>query len=273
MKIKYICLFVVLNIFTISYGQQKLVILHTNDTHSRIEPLPITDKDFPHMGGVVNRKAVIDSIRRIEKYVLLVDAGDFVQGTPYFNMFHGRVEAGAMNIMKYDVGTLGNHEFDYGLDTMKMIVEKLDYPIVSCNYDFSETVLKGLIEPYAILKKGNLKIGVIGIGVDPTGLTPKSKYAGMVFKPAEETVNYYAAILKEKKKCDIVICVSHLGINGDRVLAESSRNIDAILGGHSHTFMEKPEIRKNLDGKDIMLFQAGKNGAFIGKTELTIEKQ
>jgi len=272
MKAKSICLFILLGIFTSLYGQQKLVILHTNDTHSRIEPLPETDKSYPLMGGVINREGVIDSIRKVEKNVILIDAGDFVQGTPYFNMFHGRVEAEAMNIMKYDVGTIGNHEFDYGLDTMKMIFETLKYPIVNCNYDFSETVLKDMIKPYIILKRDGIKIGIIGAGIDPDGLIQKDKYEGMIYNPAIDCVNHYAAILKKREKCDVIICLSHIGINDDRLLAQSSRYVDAIIGGHSHTFMKQPDILKNRDNKDILVYQVGKNGAFIGRTELILEK-
>ena len=273
MKLKYIFLLVSLSIFTLSYGQKRLVILHTNDTHSRIEPMPATDRTFPSMGGVINRKAVIDSVREVEKNILLIDAGDFVQGTPYFNMFHGRVETGAMNIMKYDVGTIGNHEFDYGLDTMKMMIERLKYPIVNCNYDFSATVLKDLVKPYIILKRNGIKIGILGVGVDPEGLIQKDKYEGMKFRPVIESVNRYAKTLKEEKKCDIIICVSHIGIQDDKILAESSRYINVIIGGHSHTIMDEPVIKKNLDGKDILIYQVGKNGAYIGKTVLALQEQ
>lgn len=274
MRLKNSCLFVILlSLLGSAYGQKKLVILHTNDTHSRIEAMPATDKTYPSMGGVINRESIIDSIRRAEKNVLLIDAGDFVQGTPYFNMFHGRVEAGAMNILKYDVGTIGNHEFDYGLDTMKMIFESLKYPIVNCNYDFSATVLKDMIKPYVIINRNDLKIGILGVGVNPEGLIQKDKYEGMVFNPIEESVNHYATILKKQKKCDVIICLSHIGINDDRALAQSSRYIDVIIGGHSHTFMKQPEIKKNRDNKDVLVYQVGKNGVFVGKTELILEKQ
>jgi len=225
------------------------------------------------MGGVINRKSVIDSVRRVEKNVILIDAGDFVQGTPYFNMFHGRVETGAMNIMKYDVGTIGNHEFDYGLDTMKMIIERLKYPIVNCNYDFSATVLKNLIKPYIILKRNGIKIGILGVGVDPEGLIQKDKYDGMRFNPVNESVNKYARILKDEKKCDVIICVSHIGIKDDKVLAENSKFVNVIIGGHSHTFMDEPEIIKNKDGKNVLVYQVGKNGSYIGKTVLALQEQ
>lgn len=274
MKSKNILLYILISLsFTLAvHAQKKLVILHTNDTHSRIEALPETDKKYPNTAGVVARKAFIDEVRKNNKDVLLFDVGDFVQGTPYFNLYHGRVEAAAMDLMKYDAGTLGNHEFDYGLDTLKMIIQKLNYPIVSCNYDFSNTVLKDIVKPYTILKKDGLKIGVIGIGADPEGLIQKDRYTGMIYKPIVETVNYYADILKNKDKCDLVICLSHTGYSNDLILAEKSKDVDLILGGHSHTYMEKPEFRKNLNGKEIMIFQVGKNGSFVGEINIELEK-
>jgi 5'-nucleotidase len=257
---------------------KKLVILHTNDTHSRIEALPATEKQYANRGGVVNRKALVDSIRAVEKNVLLIDAGDFVQGTPYFNLFKGRVETGAMNLLKYDVGTLGNHEFDYGLDTLKNIIRSLRFPIVCCNYDFSKTPLKGMVKPYLILKRFGLKIGIVGVGPNPEGLIQESKYDGMVFKPVIPSVNEYADKLRADEKCDLIICISHIGYTSpeeepnDRTLAGSSGNIDLIIGGHSHTCMEQPDIRKNKDGKDVLIFQVGKSGAFVSKIDVELGK-
>lgn len=272
MKLRNILLFSFLFIGLMVGAQKKIVILGTNDTHSRIEPIPENDRNYGGMGGVVAREAFIDGIRKQNQNVLLFDAGDFVQGTPYFNLFHGRVEAQAMNLMKYDAGTLGNHEFDYGLDTLKMIVKKLNFPILNCNYDFSETVLKDDIKPYVILKRFGLKIGVLGVGVDPEGLIQKNKYEGMLFKPAISSVNFYAKILKDSKKCDLVVCLSHLGYNDDIKLAEQSKNVDIIIGGHSHTYMEKPDMRTNLDGKEVLIFQTGKSGAYVNKIEVELDK-
>lgn len=272
MKLRNILLFSLLFIGLMVNAQKKIVILGTNDTHSRIEPIPENDKSYGGMGGVVAREAFIEEIRKQNNNVLLFDAGDFVQGTPYFNLFHGRVEAQAMNLMKYDAGTLGNHEFDYGLDTLKMIVKKLNFPILNCNYDFSNTVLKDDIKPYIILKRFGLKIGVLGVGVDPEGLVQKNKYEGMEFKPAISSVNFYAKILKDSKKCDLVVCLSHLGYNDDIKLAEQSKNVDIIIGGHSHTYMEKPDMRTNLDGKEVLIFQTGKSGAYVNKIEVELDK-
>lgn len=272
MRLKNIFLLSLLSVGLMVNAQKKIVILGTNDTHSRIEPIPDNDKNYGGMGGVVAREVFIEEVRKQNPNVLLFDAGDFVQGTPYFNLFHGRVEAQAMNLMKYDAGTLGNHEFDYGLDTLKMIINKLDFPILNCNYDFSKTVLKTDIKPYIILKRFGLKIGVLAVGVDPEGLVQKNKYEGMEFKPIISSVNFYAKILKESKKCDLIICLSHIGYNDDIKLAEESKNVDIIIGGHSHTYMEEPDIRKNLDGKDILIFQTGKSGAYVNKIEVELDK-
>ncbi len=272
MKQKYISVLLVLCLsFSVS-AQKKLVILHTNDTHSHLEPLPMSDRNNPGQGGVVNRKAIIDSVRSVEQNVLLIDAGDFVQGTPYFNMFKGRAEVDAMNLMQYDVTVIGNHEFDYGLDTMKMIFERLSFPILCCNYDFSRTVLKDIVKPYIILNRFGLKIGIIGVGVDPEGLVQKDKYAGMTFSPIIESVNQYAELLKKKEKCDFIICVSHAGYGTDQIIAGKSEYLDIIIGGHSHTFMKEPNMRKNLLGKDVMVYQTGRYGVNIGKIEVELGK-
>lgn len=250
--------------------QKKIVILHTNDTHSQIEPLPANDRSNPSMGGILNRFAKIDSIRNIYEHVLLLDAGDIVQGTPYYNVFNGRAEIEAMNQLGYDVGTIGNHEFDKGLDTLAMMYKKAKFPIVCCNYDFSNTPLKNLVKPYVIIKRNGLKIGIFGIGVQPEGLIQKDKYEGMVYLPDVEAANKYAHLLKEEKKCDLVICLTHIGYKNDLKLVEQTRNIDLLIGGHSHTFLEKETRPMNMDGKEVPVAQVGKSGVFLGMFEITI---
>ncbi|MBP1617475.1 MAG: UshA like [Bacteroidetes bacterium] len=257
---------------------KKVVIIHTNDTHSRIEPLPNNGNPNPNTAGVVRRATYIDQVRKENKNVLLLDAGDFVQGTPYFNLFKGEVEIGAMNRMKYDAGTLGNHEFDYGLDVLAQIVKKANYPIVNCNYDFSNTPLRGLVKPYVILKKFGMKIGVLGVGVNPEGLVQSENYKGMVFNPIISSVNKYSEILKNQEKCDLVICLSHIGFESygnaanDQELAKNSKFIDIIIGGHSHTYLEKPVVFKNVDGKDVLVYQMGKNGSFVGRIDAEMQE-
>lgn len=252
-----------------AWSQDKLIILHTNDTHSRIEAMPSTDKQYPLRGGVVNRKAIIDSIRQINE-VLLLDAGDIVQGTPYFNLFDGKTEAECLNNMGYEVGTIGNHEFDNGVESLNFIVSNLKYPIVCCNYDFTGTKLESKIKPYVIIKKKGLKIGVIGVGANPDGLIAKDKFAPVKYLPAIETVNKYAQQIR--KKCDLIIALTHIGFTDDKELAAQSEDIDLVIGGHSHTFLEVPEKVKNKNGKEILVTQVGKNGVSIGKIEINIQK-
>ncbi len=245
--------------------------MHTNDTHSRIEPLPQTDRTNPDKGGVVRRASYIDQVRAENKQVLLFDAGDFLQGTPYFNLFKGEVEVKAMNLMHYDAATLGNHEFDYGLEVLQKVVGLAHFPIISSNYDFSETSLSGMVRPYLILKKGKLRIGVIGINIQPKGLIATDNYKGMKYLDPEETANKLAEQLRREQKCDLVVCLSHLGYGADLRLAESSRNIDLIIGGHSHTYLQEPVERMNRDNKPVLIYQTSGRGATVGRMDITME--
>lgn len=254
------------------FSQKKITILHTNDTHSRIEPLPETDKYAPNKGGVLRRAALIDQIRQENKNVLLFDAGDFVQGTPYYNLFKGEVETKAMNLMKYDAATLGNHEFDYGLEGIRDILKWAEFPIVSSNYDFSNTILKDMLEQYIIITKDDVKIGVIGLNVKPQGLIATANYPEMEFSDPLEVGNKLAKMLKEDHKCDMVVCLSHLGYTADKKLAEKSSNIDIIIGGHSHTYMKDPDIIKNAENEDILIYQTQGRGVFVGKIDIELQK-
>lgn len=253
------------------FSQKKITILHTNDTHSRIEPLPQTDRYSPNKGGVLRRANFIDIVRKENKNVLLFDAGDYVQGTPYYNLFRGEVETRAMNMMKYDAGTLGNHEFDYGLEGIKELLEWAEFPIISTNYDFSETELTKLPIPYTIIKKDGVNIGVIGLNVQPLGLIATSNYTGMKYLDPLETGNLWATKLKEEHNCDIVVCLSHLGYVSDKKLAEESKNIDIIIGGHSHTFMQEPDIIKDADNKDVLIYQTQGRGVYVGRIDIELE--
>lgn len=253
-------------------AQTKITILHTNDTHSRIEPIPEGDKTAPNMGGVLRRAKYIEQVRSENKNVILLDAGDYVQGTPYYNLFKGKVETEAMNLMKYDVVTLGNHEFDYGLDGMKQLVEWAEFPIVSSNYDFSATPLKDKFKPYVVLVRDGVKIGVIGVNVEPKGLIATDNYKGMIFNDPIETVNHYAQILKKKEKCDLIIALSHLGYVSDKKLATESANIDIIIGGHSHTYMKEPDLVKNKTNKDVLIYQTAGRGIYVGRIDVELDK-
>lgn len=254
------------------FGQKKITILHTNDTHSRIEPIPETDKNAPDKGGALRRAKYIEQVRQENKNVILIDAGDFLQGTPYYNLFEGKVETEVMNMMKYDVATLGNHEFDYGLEGLKKVVDWAKFPIISSNYDFSGTPLKDVFDPYLILKRDGVKIGIIGVNVQPKGLIATDNYAGMIFLDPIETVNHYAQKLKTIDRCDLIIVLSHLGYTSDKKLAEASQNVDMIIGGHSHTYMKEPDRIKNAANKDVMVYQTSGRGVYVGRIDVELEK-
>jgi len=272
MKSTLLIITLILSITFSAYAQKSIVILHTNDTHSRIEPLPETDRYAAGKGGVERRINYIEQMRKEHDNVLLLDAGDFLQGTPYFNLFKGEVEVEAMNMMGYDAVTLGNHEFDYGLEILEKVVRAATFPILSSNYDFSETALSGLIKPWLILKRDGVKIGIIGIDIRPEGLISSANWAGMKYLDPVQTANRLAAELRTQHKCDVIICLSHLGYVPDTRLAESTQNIDLIIGGHSHTFMEEPDIRKNADDKDVMIYQTVGRGVHVGRVEMKLEK-
>ncbi len=252
--------------------QKQLVILHTNDTHSRIEPIPVSDLSTPGLGGVVRRANYIDEVRRENRQVLLLDAGDFLQGTPYFNLFKGKVEVETMNLMKYDAATLGNHEFDYGLEVLEKVVRAAHFPIVSTNYDFSETTMAGLIRPYLILKKGGVRVGVMGINIQPRGLIAADHYKGMKYLDPVTSANEMAKRLRQEHRCDLVVCLSHLGYTADRELAAKTRGIDLILGGHSHTHMTEPAVVNDLDNNEVVIFQTSGRGVNVGRIDVRLSR-
>lgn len=272
MKPTYFILSLFLSISICSFGQKNIVILHTNDTHSRIEPIPETDRNAPDKGGVVRRASYVEQVRKENKNVLLFDSGDFLQGTPYFNLFKGRVEVEVMNLMKYDAVTLGNHEFDYGMEALESVVKMADFPIVCSNYDFSQTSLSELIKPYVIFQKDGVRIGVMSLNIRPQGLVASENYKGMIFLDPVGSANKIVQELRVKHKCDMVICLSHLGYSDDVKLVQKTNNIDIILGGHSHTFMEKPETHKNIDNKEVLIYQTAGRGAYVGRIDVELEK-
>ena len=267
--------------FSISvFAQQKikLVILHTNDTHSQIEPTEKFTLKTANMGGYARRIGEINLIRLQEKNVLLVDAGDFSQGTPYFNFYNGRIEVEAMNRMKYDAGTLGNHEFDNGIDTLSAVLKNATFPILSSNYDLSITPLFSLVKPYLIIEKNGLKIGIMALDVNPKSLIIESNYKGLVYQDPIEKANEVSSMLKKKEKCDVIICLSHLGADttkmdvNDYEIAHKTRYIDVIIGGHSHSMINNT-TEKNAAGKPIVISQMGKSGLYLGRVELELEKK
>ena len=249
----------------------KLTILHTNDMHSHIHPF--TSGRNKGLGGMAQRAALIKQIREQEEHVLLLDAGDVFQGTPYFNFYGGELEFKLMSEMRYDAATLGNHDFDNGLDGLQKQLPHANFPFLIANYDFSDTILKDTFKPYKIFRKGDLKIGVFGIGIELEGLVPKKLYQNTVYQDPITTANHYASFLKQKERCDLVICLSHLGFKyksnklSDMKFSQQTRDIDLVIGGHTHTFLKKPVSRLNLDGKEVLINQVGWAGINIGKID------
>ena len=257
--------------------KKRLVILHTNDTHSTIEPFPSKHSKFPNMGGVSKRNTIIQKIRSEEEHVLLLDAGDIFQGTPYFNTFNGELEMKLMSLLEYDAATMGNHDFDIGLEGFLNAQQFANFPFLCANYDFSETILSGKTKAYHIFHKAGIKIGVFGIGIALKGLVPMDKYGNTLYLDPISTANKIASELKSKS-CDLVICLSHLGfeyenksINSDRKLAAETENIDIILGGHTHTFFDKPLVLKNIKNKDVLVNQVGWGGVYLGRIDIDVE--
>ena len=275
-----ICLSIFVCVFTVVAVAQKkqLVILHTNDTHSCIMPLNpnLADTALAGRGGFLRRMALIEDERAKTPGLLLIDSGDFSQGSPYYNFYKGEVEVELMNRMGYDVATIGNHEFDFGLENMARIFRMAKFPIVCANYDFTGTSVEGLVKPYTIIKRNGLKIGLFGLSPQPKGLVDTTKFVGVKYLDPVETARRMAALLKTKKKCDVVICVSHLGWENeeltDQMLVPATRYIDIVLGGHSHTYMKTLQYVKNVDGKDVPVDQNGKHGIWIGRIVLDLEK-
>ena len=260
-------LFIILCFAACAPKADHLTILHTNDTHSQVEP------KSNGQGGYARRMGLIRQERLADKHLLLVYAGDFCQGTPYFNFYHGRVEIDAMNLMGYDAATLGNHEFDNGLDTLAAVLATAQFPIVCANYDFTGTAMEGKTKPSVIIRKGGLKIGVFGLGCDPKGLIADKNFLPAKYldpyTSAQEAVDKLRA-----EKCDIVVCLSHLGTYGkaaedvcDVQLVQNTRGIDAVIGGHTHKLYDNLRV-PNLDGDSIPVCQMGKSGAYLGKIVL-----
>lgn len=263
-----------------AYAQKHLEVLHTNDTHSCIMPLNpnLADTAVAGRGGFLRRVAMIKEERTKNPDLLLIDSGDFSQGSPFYTMFKGDVEVGLMNLMGYDAVTIGNHEFDFGLENMARIFKMAKFPVVCANYDFTGTCVEGLVKPYVIIKRNGLKIGLFGLSPQLEGLVDLSKCKGVTYLDPIEVGNRVAAELKHDKKCDVVICVSHLGWlrpdeMGDQKLLASSKDIDLVLGGHSHSYFKDLRYVNNADGKAVPVDQNGKNAMYVGKLTLSFDKK
>jgi 5'-nucleotidase len=256
----------------------KLTILHTNDVHSRIEPFPLDGSKFQGRGGASRRATLIQDIRKAEKNVLLFDAGDMFQGTPYFNFYGGELELKLMSKMGYDAATIGNHDFDGGVDGLKKQLIHASFPLINANYNFSDTVMKGGTLPNKIFEKDGLKIGVFGVGIELNGLVPKAMYLDTLYADPLTVAQAQATYLKQDMKCDYVVCLSHLGYKydndkiSDLKLAAATSDIDLIIGGHTHTFLEKAEITKNKNGNPVTINQVGWAGLMLGRIDIQFER-
>ena len=271
-------LFTFLPINTDAKKHKQLVILHTNDTHSTILPLNpnIDNKDIAGRGGFLRRINMIKEQRSQNPDLLLFDSGDFSQGSGYYTLFKGEVEVGLMNQMGYDAATIGNHEFDFGMDNMAKLFRMANFPIVCSNYDCKGTVLDGLVKPYITIQREGVKIGVFALSPALKGLVFDGNCEGITYLDPAETAQKYIDILRKQEKCDLVICISHLGWAvseyPDERFLSLTEGCDLVLGGHTHTYMEKLEYTPDKNGKQIPVDQNGKHGVFIGKLILDLEK-
>ena len=258
----------------------KLTVLHTNDQHSRIEPFDSSYSRNPNQGGFARRATLIQQIRSQEKNVLLLDAGDIFQGTPYFNFYGGELEFKLMSMMGYDAATMGNHDFDNGLDGFLKALPNAKFPFITSNYDFSNTILDGKTEKYKIFKKDGIKVGLFGVGIELDGLVGKKQYQETKYLNPVEIAQHYADFLRKEKGCDLVICLSHIGYDyrddadkiSDKKLAAQTDNIDLILGGHTHTFLPEPQSFTNKSGKNVLVNQVGWAGLLLGRIDFYFDK-
>jgi 5'-nucleotidase len=258
-----------------SLETKHLTILHTNDVHSYIDPFPADHPRNANMGGVSRRAAMIETIRQENPNLLLLDAGDIFQGTPYFNYYGGELELKLMSMMKYDLGTMGNHDFDNGIDGFNSQMHHATFDFVTSNYDFNNTVLQGKTKQYKIFDKNGIKVGIFGLGIELAGLVDSKNYKETKYLNPVEIAQDLSHKLKHEQKCDLVICLSHLGYKykdeqdkiSDIKLATSTKDIDLIIGGHTHTFLDKPTVLKNSEGKEVIVNQAGCYGINMGRID------
>lgn len=255
-------------------AKKQITILHTNDVHSHIEPFPTNDPKYANQGGVARRMSLIHRIRQEQPNVLLLDAGDMFQGTPYFNFYGGELEFKLMSKLGYDAATIGNHDFDNAIDGLAAQMPHASFDILSANYDMSNTIMDGFVKPYKVFVKDGVRIGVFGLGIKLNGLVNKNMYKETVYLNPIEIATDTSRILREEKQCDLVICLSHLGydyrdkdIMSDLKLAQATSGIDLIIGGHTHTFLEKPTIAQNKKEEFVLINQVGWGGIQLGRVD------
>ena len=262
----------------LSDDEVRVVILHTNDTHSRIDPFPADGGRFSGLGGAARRAALIKRVRAKHPHVLLLDSGDIFQGTPYFNFFKGEVEFKTMTAMNYDVATLGNHDFDNGVDGLVKMLPHAGFEFVSANFEITNPDLAPHVQPSVIKTLGGVKVGIFGLGIDFDRLVLPGLHEGVSYNDPILAAQTSVAALREAG-CQLVICLSHLGYqyrNEDRVsdtaLAQSVPGIDLVLGGHTHSFLDAPDVYRHSGGESIVN-QVGWGGMRLGRVDVVFNRE
>jgi 5'-nucleotidase len=259
-------------------GETLITVLHTNDTHSQIDPILDNDKTYPGKGGVARRATLVKRVRKENPNTLLIDAGDVLQGTPYFNFYKGEVEYKAMSMIGYDVGTIGNHEFDNGVAALARALQFANFDIVSTNYDVRGSALESRVKTHLVKEVGGVRVGLFGLGISPTGLITPDNFKPLQYLDPVSTTRGVVKLLREQERCTLVLGMSHLGYYpearngavGDTQVAAQVDGVDFIASGHTHTFMEKPVLQKNPAGKDTIIFQVGRSGIYVGRVDFTL---
>ena len=259
-------------------GEKLITILHTNDTHSQIDPLPANDRLYPDKGGVARRATLVKRVRKENPNTLLIDAGDVFQGTPYFNFYKGEVEYKSMSLIGYDVVTLGNHDFDNGVDALAAAMKFANFEFVSSNYDVRGTPLEGRVKPYVVRVIGGVRVGLIGLGISPDNLITPENFKGVKYLDPMKAASGMVKILRERERCTLVVGMSHLGYYptpkgneiGDTQVAAQVDGLDFIASGHTHTFMKQPELTKTPSGGNTIIFQVGRSGIYVGRVDMKI---
>jgi 5'-nucleotidase len=259
-------------------GETLITVLHTNDTHSQIDPILDNDKTYPGKGGVARRASLVKRVRKENPNTLMIDGGDVLQGTPYFNFYKGEVEYKSMSLIGYDVGTLGNHEFDNGVESLAKALEFANFDIVSTNYDVRGSALEKKVKTHVVKEVGGIRVGLFGMGISPIGLITPDNFKPVQYMDPVRMARGVTKLLREQECCSLVLGMSHLGYYpepkgnevGDSQLAAQVDGIDFIASGHTHTFMEKPALQKNPSGKDTIIFQVGRSGIYVGRVDFTL---
>ena len=269
-----------LSLGSCSPSRKHITILHTNDVHSHIDPFPATDERNLNKGGVSRRAALIESIRTENPNTLLLDAGDIFQGTPYFNYFGGELEFKLMSMLRYDAATIGNHDFDNGIEGLYRQLPNARFKFLSANYDFTNTIMDGQVAPYHVFVRDGIRIGIFGLGIELSGLVTKRLYKETVYLNPIERAQDMSRQLKQEEQCDLVICLSHLGYRyrntqtpSDVMLAANTEDIDLIIGGHTHTFLDKPEVHLNRKEKEVLINQVGCYGINLGRIDFYFDNR